>query len=233
MNKEFLLSAISDFENGGLENPEFLKKAHTTYNGYATYPSTLPNAENPYLLGIVFSHFAKYYQQNIDYYVSILEDALFCFIRVIKDTDTTNSEHQCAAICMLLLIEDNEWAMKGIAHKFYERKCQQLYGSPLMVQQMLAQGMDPWTYEMDLLKNLGSFCIEKSCLDDRNSFISVSESDIERFSALINNGKYSTNWPLVSVSVERVFELFAEFISEYIYAPYERRITHLHYDCNA
>ena len=50
MNKEFLLSAISDFENGGLENPEFLKKAHTTYNGYATYPSTLPNAENPYFL---------------------------------------------------------------------------------------------------------------------------------------------------------------------------------------
>lgn len=138
MNKEFLLSIIKDFESGGLENPEFLKKAHTIYNGYATYPSSLPDAENPYLLGIVFSHFAKYYQQNIDYYASILENALFCFIKVIKNSEASRSERHCAAISMLLLIDNNEWAMKGIAHKFFEKKCQQLYGSPLMVQQILA-----------------------------------------------------------------------------------------------
>lgn len=230
MNKEFLLSTISDFENGGLENPEFLKKAHSVYNWYARYPSPLPNDKNHYLLGIIFSHFAKYYQQNIDYYDSILENALFCFIKVINNTDTTLSENQYAAIRMLLLIDDNEWAMKGIAHKFFEKKCQQLYDSPLIVQQIIAQGMEPWTFEIDLLKNLGFICIEKSCSDNQHSFISA--SDMERFSTIKRNGKYSTKWPLVNVSADRVFDLFAEFISEYIYKPYERRITHLHYDCN-
>lgn len=230
MNKEFLLSTINDFENGGLESPEFLKKAHSIYNEYATFPNPLPNAETPYLLGIVFSYFAKYYKRNIDYYASILENALFCFIRVIKDTNVGRSEHQCAAIRMLLLIDDNEWAMKGIAHKFYEKNCQQLYGSPLMVQQMIAQGMEPWTFEIDLLKNLGSFCIKESSSGNHQS--SISALDMERFSVIKRKGKYSTQWPLVRVPSKRVFELFAEFISEYVDTPYERRITPLYYDCN-
>lgn len=228
MNNKFLLSTISDFENGGLENPEFLRKAHLTYNKYANDSCSLPDAENPYLLGTIFSYFAKYYQQNIDYYTSILENALFCFIKVIKNTNISCSEHQYAAIRMLLLINDNEWAMKGIAHQFYKKKCEQLYDSPLIIQQMLAQGMDPWTYETDLLKNLGFYCIEQSDSDNRHSFISA--SDMKRFSILKNNGKYSIDWTLVCVSYERVFELFAEFISEYIHTPYERRITHLHYN---
>lgn len=228
MNTEFLISAIEDFENGGLASSDFLRKAHLIYNEYATFPCRLPNVEKPYLLGILFSSFAKYYQNNVDYYTSILENALFCFIKVMKNTNVTNSEHQCAAIHMLLLIDDNEWLMKGIAHKFIEKKCQQLYGSPLLVQKMLAQGMEPWTYEIDILKKLGEFCIEESNSDNKHAFISA--FDMERFNSLKKNCKYFTAWPLVRVSAECVFELFSEFISENIDTPYERRIKRLYYD---
>lgn len=227
MDTEILVSAIRDFENGGLKNPEFLKKAHLIYNEYATFPSQLSNVEKPYLLGVLFSCFAKYYQENIDYYTSILENALYCFIRVIKNTNISNSEHQCAAIRMLLLIDDNEYAMKGVVHNFYEKKCEQLYGCPLMVQKILAQGMEPGAYEIDILKNLGCFCIEESCSDEKSS--SISALDMERFDNLKRDGKYSMTWPLVSISPEGVFEFFSDFISECIDTPYERRIMSLYY----
>lgn len=223
MTTDFLISAINEFEDGGFGNPDFLKKAHSIYNEYATFPSPLTNAENPYLLGILFSHFAKYYQKNVDYNISILENALFCFSRVIKNTDTSSSEHQCAAIRMLLLIDDNECAMKGIAKSFFEKKCQELYGTPLMVQKILAQGMDAWTFEIDILKNLGYFCTEQVSSENKHSFISASE--MKHFVTLEQSRKYFTEWPLVEVPKERVFELFFEFISECINTPYEHRIS--------
>lgn len=224
--KELLVSAISDYENGGLQNRGFLQKAHKIYNSFAAYPCSLPNAEHPYLLGIIFSAFAKYYADNIDYYTSIMENALFCYSKVMKTSESC-SERQCAAIRMLLLIDDNERVMKGIAHRFYEKKCLELYGQPLMMQRMLAQGMDPWTFEIDILKHIGNYCIEESSPNDKHSFISATE--IKCFNNIKKTGKYEVEWPLVSVPAERVFLLFFEFVGEYIRTPYERRITNLRY----
>ena len=224
MDKNLLTSAIKDYENGGLENKDFIKKAHSIYNTYACIPCNLPQAEHLYLHGIVFSYFAKYYSNNINYYGSILENALFCFDKVMR-TSTSQSEQQCAAIRMLLLIEDNDWAMKGLAHKFYEKDCQELYGSPLMVQQIIARGMAPWTFEVDLLLNIGNYCIKRSGSQDKHSFIS--SSDTKRFNSIVKSGKYNVRYPLVNVSTERVYELFSDFIYDRIITPFERRITQL------
>ncbi|MDO4165297.1 MAG: hypothetical protein Q4D56_13085 [Bacteroides sp.] len=226
-NQEILSSAIQDYEKGGLLNEAFLSKAHSIYNEYATFPSPLPNAEHPYLLGIVFSYFAKYYSKNIDYYTCIMENALFCFFKVMS-TSLSQSECQCAAMRVLLLIEDNDWVMKGIAHKFYEQRCQELYGQPLMVQSFLARGMEPWTFETDILRQIGYYCIKKSSSDGKQSMIS--SSDTERFKSIVKSGKYNVTWPLVTVSPDRVYELFFKFISGYIGTPYERRITQLRYN---
>lgn len=226
ITKELLISAIRDYENGGLQNRDFLQKAHKIYNSFAAYPCSLPDAEHPYLLGIIFSAFAKYYADNIDYYTSIMENALFCYSNVIRKSESC-SERQCAAIRTLLLIDDNEWVMKGIAHTFYEKKCMQLYGQPLMMQNILAQGMERWTFEIDILKNIGSYCIELSSSDDKHSFISATE--MKCFNYIMRSGKYEVEWPLVSIPAERVFYLFTEFLGEFIRTPYERRITSLRY----
>ena len=223
INSEILSSAIKAYEKGGLYDEEFLKKAHLIYNSCATFPpNVLNNSESPYLLGVVFSYLAKYYSDNINHYTSIVENALFCFDRAMKP-DVSISEYQCAAMRMLLLIDDNDCVMKGIAHKFYEQKCQELYGQPLMFQRMLAQGMDAWTFEMDILKHIGFCCIMRGCSVNKYSIISA--LDYERFTRLTGSGKYDVEWPLVKVSEERVYELFSEFISEYVNTPYERRIT--------
>lgn len=226
MNKEFLLSAIHDYENGGLENEDFLKKAHDIYNGYATYSCPLLDAENPYLLGIVFSAFAKYYAKNIDYYASIMENALFCFGKVMKTSESI-SERQCAAIRMLLLIDENDWVMKGIVHKFFERMSLELYGQPLLVQKISAQGMAPWTYEVDILTHIGNYCINESRSFSIHS--SISSEEMTRFNDIKKSNKYYVRWPLVRVPIKRVFDLFQDFIEDYINTPYERRVTQLRY----
>ena len=223
INSEILSSAIKDYEMGGLYNEEFLKKAHLVYNACATFPpNVLNNFENPYLLGVVFSYFAKYYSNNRNHYTSIMENALFCFDRVMR-LGRSASESQCAAKRMLLLVDDNDWVMKGIAHKFYEQRCQELYGQSLMFQKILAQGMDAWTFEEDILRLIGSYCIEKSSSDNKQSYVSAIDS--ERFKRIVQSGKYNLEWPLVKVPVERVYELFSEFICEYVNTPYQRRIT--------
>lgn len=224
MDIELLNSAIKDYDNGGLANVDFIQKAHRIYNSYATFPTSLPNAEHPYLLGIVFADFAKYYSNNINIYTSIVENALFCFAKVMK-TSSSQSEKQCAAIRMLLLISDNDRVMKGIAHTFYEKRPQELYGQPLFMQQFIAQGMEPWTYETDILVNLGSHCIDESDSEEKKSLIS--KEDMDRFNNIVKSQKYKLEYPLVIVSAERVFDLFFDFIAEFIKTPYERRITML------
>lgn len=219
--ENLLVSTINDYNNGGLENEEFKKKAHEIYNSYANYSCSLPRTKYPYLLGIVFAGFAKYYKGNIDYYTSIMENALYCFAKCMKDSDSL-SERQCAAMRLLLLIDDNDWVMKGIAHKFFEKRCQELYNSPSIVQQIIASKMEPWTFETDILVNLGNYCLEQSDAESVHSSISSSE---------MNNlmDKYNVRFPLVQVSPKQVFELFFDFILEYVSTPYERRVTMLRY----
>ncbi|MDE5905266.1 hypothetical protein [Duncaniella sp.] len=225
-SSDFLTSTIQDYEKGGLHNVEFLKKAHSIYNEYASYPTPLIRTAYPYSLGIVFSYFAKYYSNNIDYYTCIIENALFCLNRAIEIC-TSQNEQESAAIRLLLLIEDNDWVMKGITHKFYERSTQELYGLPLIAQTILAQRMDPWTFETEILKHIGAYCIQKSNFPESKP--AISDSDILRLQDIISSGKYNIRWPLVKVPTKRVYELFLEFIAEFIRTPYDRRITQLIY----
>lgn len=95
------------------------------------------------------------------------------------------------------------------------------------MQSILAQGMEPWTFEIDILKNIGSYCIGLSSSNDKHSFISATE--MKCFNYIKRSGKYEVEWPLVSVPAERVFYLFSEFLREFIRTPYERRITYLRY----
>ena len=226
--EDFLVSTIHDYENGGLKNGEFLKKAHGIYNSYANFSCSLPSAEHPYLLGIVFAGFAKYYARNINCYASIIENALFCFSTVMKESESC-SERQCAAIRMLLLIDDNNEVMRGIAHKFYQKNYQELYGHPFAGSQFISRVMGSGTIETDILNILGRYCIEKSDLLGKHS--SISSLDMRRFNDIKKGEKYGYGgWSLATVSAERVFNSFFEFIEEIIRTPYDRRVTQLFYN---
>ena len=230
MDKNLLVSAVNDYYNGG----DFNEKARVIYNSYATFPSQLPyDEQHHYLLGIVFAGLAKNYSNDINAYTSILEDALFCFMSAMRKS-SSQSERQCSAIRMLLLIENNETAMKGIVHKFWDTRMNKLYSIPdgpeiaqkLSSPRFLASKLTPWAYEIDILTHLGNYCIQMSSSADKHSYISVSE--MKQFNSLAKSDKYYVNFPLVSVSMESVFDLFYKFIYEYITTPYERRMTRLY-----
>ncbi len=226
--KEYIETAINDQKNGGLQNDDFVKKAHAIYNIFATFPCSLPASGQQYPLGIIFSCLAQYYSGNIDHYTSIMENALFCFSNVMKASESCD-ERQNAAIRMLLLIDGNDWIMKSITHKFFKRKCNELYGTSLIDQQMIARKLEPWTFETDILKHLGRYCIEESATTSPEQILSVSE--IRRFNELKENGKYSIQWPLVNISPARVFDLFCEYIKDTVSTSCERRATQLQYVC--
>lgn len=225
--EEMLRSAIRNYYDGGLNNENFVKDAHRIYNEYVGFPCSLPQAEHHYLLGIIFSGFARYYEDNIDYYTCIMENALYCFFKVINES-TSQSERQCAAIRMLLLIDGNDWVMKGITRKFRDKHCQKLYGQPLMHIQIISQGLStPWDYENDILRIIGCVCLEMFG-SSKTSFISHGEMML--FDRIKSSGKYTHSmWGLANMPDESVFQLYYEFITEYINTPYERRLTQLVY----
>ncbi len=222
---EFLVATIHEYDNGGLSNEQFIENAHLIYNAFACFPCPLQSYDYPYLLGIVFSGFAPYYKHDINIYTSIMENALFCFMKIIKEENHNSSEYQCAAIRLLLLIHDNDWVMKGITQKFQDKNCLELYGEIPFVHHVLYQGVSPWAYEIDILTHLGQYCIAQSRSDSKQS--SISASDMRKFKEIVKGQDYQVKWPLVHISDEQVFNLFYEFITEYVSTPYERRISHI------
>lgn len=222
--RDKLYACFQEYQKGTDKNRKFLSLAHEVYNEYATYPCSLPTATHPYLLGMVFSEFACSYSEDINTYTSIMENALFCFFRVIK-TSTSVSERQCAAIRMLLLIDNHDWVMKGITRKFRDKYSQRLYGQPSIIIQMMSQSMAPWIYEEDILRMLGAYCIYKSESDEKHS--SISHSEMQQFCQIKQSGKYEVRWPLVSISMDNVFNLYYHHILEIVNSPFERRITKL------
>ena len=226
--EERLKSAIRNLDNGGLGNETFVREAHEIYNEYVSFPSSLPQAEHHYLLGIVFSGFVRYYEDNIDYYTCIMENALFCFFKVINESPS-QSERQCAAIRMLLLIDENDWVMKGITRKFRDKYCQELYGVSLMHIQIMSQGLStPWDYEDDILRIIGCVCVDLSSSFSKKS--SISHSEMMRFNRIKSSDKYTYSmWGLAKISEEKVFQLYDDFITENVNTPYDRRMTRLVY----
>ena len=80
---------------------------------------------------------------------------------------------------------------------------------------------------VDILVNIGNYCIQQSDAESVHSCISSTEMD--NFEKLKKMGKYNVRFPLVQVSPKQVFELFFDFILEYVSTPYERRVTMLRY----
>ena len=230
MNKELqniLISAIKDYNERGLYDVTFLSKAHKIYNEFAYFSCPLPLSDHPYLLGIVFSYFSEYYKNDIDTYTSIIENALFCFFRVIKENEF-QMERQSAAIRLLLLIDRNDWVMKGITRKFYTKNCEVLFGMPFDLHQIFEyRGLGQWVVEGDILRILGHQCT--LIADSNSSHVSISETDMRDYHKLLNENKYRGDWPLVKISTEQLFEMYDDFIRDFINTPYERRITQLIY----
>ena len=220
--EKLLASAVSDCEQKGRDNKSFLEKAHRIYNSFAVMPCPLINAEHPYLLGVVFAAFAKYYIKDVNIYASISENACYCFSKVLKDGNS-QSERQCAAIKLLLFMDENYPLMLQMAKNFRNYKCEALYGQPAMMVNMIAQGMDKYAYEEDLLKNIGSYC--KEVQESTNLSVSISAQEMRLFEKICTSQRFSLEWPLVSVPAFQVFELFYEFICKIISTPFERRIT--------
>lgn len=221
-----IASAIKDCEQGGRENPQFIEKAHAIYNLYATNTCPLKDAEHPYLLGILFAAFAKYYIRNVNIYASIMENACFCFSKVVKESDSP-TERQCAAMRLLLFIDDNYPLMLQVAKNLRNSYSQELYGQPAMMVNIMAQGMDQNAYEEDLLRNIGSYCIGMQ--NSGNVHSSISAREMQRFKNLCSTERYNLNFPLVEIPASRVFELFYDFMYRIICTPCERRITQLSY----
>lgn len=220
--ENLLSAAINDYEQKGRENKSFLEKAHRIYNSYAINACPLKDTEHPYLLGIVFATFAKYYINDVNIYASILENACYCFSKVMTDSSSI-SERQCAAIRLLLCIEDNYPLMLQVAKKLKDYKCQELYGQSAMELNIFSQGMDQYTYEEDILRNIGSYCIATQKTTNINASISV--QDMNLFQKLTTSKKYNLEWPLVCVSSSQVFKLFYELLYKIISTPCKRRTT--------
>lgn len=234
MNNELqnlLRSAINDFNDSGLYNDAFLTKAHQIYNSFAYYSCPLPFSEHPYLLGVVFSYFARYYKDDIDKYTSIIENALFCFLRVIYDTEF-KVDRQSAAIRLLLLIDSHDWVMKGILRNFYDKNCDVLFNIPQSHGSIFRSLMsidDPWIIEEDMLKCIGNICIDLTTSNTIHSEISAIE--MKSFNELKTKDAYNAHrGHLIEVPLNKFFKMFYTHITDIINTPYERRITHLYYN---
>ena len=183
------------------------------------------------MLGVVFSHFALYYKDDIDKYTSIIENALFCFLRVIYDTEF-KAERQSAAIRLLLLIDGHDWVMKGILRKFYEKHCDMLFNIPLShgsVFRSLMSMDDPWIIEEDMLKCIGSICVELTA--SKSTYPEISAIEMKSFNGLKGKDIYNNPWGhLIEVPLNKFFKMFYSHITEIVNTPYERRITHLYYN---
>ena len=235
MNNELqnlLKSAINDFNNNGLYNDNFLTKAHQIYNSFAYYSCPLPSSEHPYLLGIVFSNFARYYKEDIDKYTSIIENALFCFLRVIYDKTESKVERQSAAIRLLLLIDSHDWVMKGILRKFYDKSCDVLFNIPQThgsIFRSLMSMDNPWIIEEDMLKCIGNICLELT--ESSNTHAELSATEMNTFNQIKRKDAYNDQWGhLIEVPLNKFFKMFYNHITNIVNTPYERRITHLYYN---
>lgn len=235
MNNELqnlLKSAINDFNDSGLYNDAFLTKAHQIYNSFACYSCPLPSSEHPYLLGVVFSYFARYYKDNIDKYTSIIENALFCFLKVIYDKTEFKVERQSAAIRLLLLIDSHDWVMKGILRKFYDKHCDVLFNIPQShgsVFRSLMSMDNPWIIEEDMLKCIGNICI--GLTTSNTTYSEISAIEMKSFNELKAKDAYNDSWGhLIEIPLNKFFKMFYAHITDIINTPYERRITHLYYN---
>ena len=88
-----------------------------------------------------------------------------------------------------------------------------------MYNQILSNGMAPWTFEIDIITHIASECISRGKSHDKP--LMISDQEIKHFASLSNEDRYHVRYPLVKIKPDEVFELFFGFISEYVTTPFE------------
>lgn len=158
----------------------------------------------------MYSYLANFYKNNIDIYTSIVENSIYCFSKVIIESES-ESERQSAAIRLFLLSYDNEKVVKGILYKLVREK----YGDN--------------TFEIILLQLVDSdLCAIRSyCLlliEEGSKKVFISDEYMRKYHRLSKSLRKSSSTP---EALEKSFILFYEEIHKIIKTPYERRITAL------
>ena len=218
--------AIKLYDAGHISG--FKRLAVDFYNEYCNFPSTLlfDEERNIYSMGIIYSRMAQFYTEDINVYATIIENAIYCFSKIITTTDNIVNK-QSAAIRLLLLFKDNWGLMLQVAKNLIKTRGSQLYGDYSSLSfSILASGLEPYTYENDILRQLGHYCVKES--QSNNTHTSISASEMSQYELCVKSGKFSYNeWALTKLGGKDLFDIFYGFIEEIIKTPYERRTTKL------
>lgn len=213
----FLNDAVDKHDSGNIE--EFVKQAQQIYNSCACFPSHLNSIGHEYLYGKVFAYFAPFVTNDINIYTTVLENAYFCLSKTIVNSESI-SEEQCAAIRLLLLIDDNNRVIMHIISRFLEERVGNICKNPMNTL-ILNEIMDK-AFEKEILRMIGGYLIEKVGSHEKNSFISVKEMD--KYNDILRRNCYSTQISLIPSSAEKIFMETYNFIYSVIQTPYDRRI---------
>ena len=119
---------------------------------------------------------------------------------------------------ILLLLDDNWNLMLQMVNKFINANVEKLYNCPDVAFSIMYKRLDPLTYEKDVLRQLGYFCIYNSKLDNIHSFIS--QQEMQHFNSLCKDERFGyPEWPLTNLRGKYLFKLFYEYVEQVVNAP--------------
>ncbi len=213
--EELLQNAINAYDNGNLKL--FKVKAVDLYNVYCSPGKLQSEDKHLYSLGIIYSRLAQFYTQDKYFYPTIIDNAIYCLSKAIVKGDDIVKK-QCAAMRILLLLDDNWNLMLQMVNKFINANVEKLYNCPDVAFSIMYKRLDPLTYEKDVLRQLGYFCIYNSKLDNIHSFIS--QQEMQHFNSLCKDERFGyPEWPLTNLRGKYLFKLFYEYVEQVVNAP--------------
>ena len=219
--ENILNEVIKAYDSGEIDN--FKNLARRIYNSFAVYPSNLGVANHKYLLGQIFSDYAPFLQNDIDAYTTAIENAYFCLSTVVIKSENI-SERNCAAIRMLLLVDENRRVMLNIASRFIKERSSRVCDKPAINISVL-NGLMNNAFDEEVLRIIGGYLISEVSSSEKKSFIS--ENEMNRYNELLRKDCYSTRYSLFNVSPQTLFLEMRDYIRYVIDAPYERRMKQL------
>ena len=219
--EKVLKETITAFETGELD--KFKDLARQIYNAFSCYPSNLSSVSHKYLLGQIFSDYAPFIENNINAYTTALENAYFCLASVVINSEYI-SQKNCAAIRLLLLIDENRQVMLHIASRFIKERSSRVSHKPAINVGILNSIMNN-AFDEEVLRIVGGFLINEISSSEKKSFIP--QNEMYRYNMILQKNCYNTKWSLFDATPEEVFLELYNYILYVINEPYERRMTPL------
>lgn len=208
--ENLLKSAIQDYECGGLKNEEFLRKAHQIYDAFNSYPCPLLSIDNAFLMGIIFSDMAQAERENKEFYNQAIGNAGYCFLEVIEKGQTLRMRQYAAVKLAILLDHENE-AVNKVVSAFRKHKGAELFDKP----EVSADGqVDLESYDSELLKELGMYCVKFGEAAVRGA--DMSDSEKEQFDEIKKSQKFHVDKKRAKVTPVRLCRMFSDFINEHV-----------------